>query len=439
MRPSRILDAIRWSPIVEIELISLFVIVVAAFLAPLVSAIVPKKMIPETVFLLIAGMVIGPNVLGIANTDAAISLLSDLGLGFLFLLAGYEIDPAELGGKQGRHGLYTWIVTFAIAMGICVAIPDFQENPMGWLAAAIALTTTAFGTLVPILHDRGLVGTRIGDAIFSYGTWGELCPIIVIALILSSRSTWVTLVILATFAAIAIATALIPKRIKSRFGAASDFIEKNRDTNAQILIRIVMVLLVGLVTVSAVFDLDIVLGAFAAGFVLRYVIPEGDKRLEGKLKSIGYGFFIPLFFIVSGMAINPVAVTEYPLLLVLFVIALLLVRALPIFFALRIFKETKYMDRFGRATIALYCTTALPLIVAITNIAVSTGTMSSDIASLLVAAGGITVFLMPLFASISLKHIHCTPADVEAGICKVVVIDGEEKIVPNTWKWKADE
>lgn len=376
-----------------------------ALLAPILSALVPNRMVPETVLLLIAGMVLGPHVLAVAQPDAAITLFSDLGLGFLFLLAGYEINPQELAGKQGRHGLFTWFVTLAIAMVICIATPDFQSNQIGWLAAAIALTTTAFGTLVPILHERGLVGTRIGKSIFAYGTWGEIGPIIVIALILSTRKTWVTLAILAAFALIAVAAALIPKRIWENGMHLPKFFERNRDTNAQITVRSVMVLLVGLVMVSALFDLDIVLGAFAAGFVLRFLIPGGDQGLERKLNGIGYGFFIPLFFVVSGMAINPMAVAEYPLLLVLFIVALLLVRALPIYVALRISPETRDMDGHSRATVALYCTTALPLIVAITNIATGAGAMSADIASLLVAAGGLTVFLMPLLASFALKHI----------------------------------
>lgn len=405
----------------EVELVSLFSIVAISLLAPIVTAIIPHKLVPETVFLLIAGMVIGPNVLDIAHADAAINLLSDLGLGFLFLLAGYEIDPHELSGKQGRHGLLTWIVTFALAVAICVATPEFESNKIGWLATAIALTTTAFGTLVPILHERGLVGTRIGKAIFAYGTWGELCPIIVIALILSTRSTWLTLAILLAFAAIAVAAAVIPKRIWEKAQRLPKFIERNQDTNAQITIRAVMVLLVGLVMVSALFDLDIVLGAFASGFVLRFIIPGGDMRLETKLNGIGYGFFVPLFFVVSGMAIDPMAVAAYPLMLVLFIAALLAVRALPIFFALRIAPETRDMDTHGRATIALYCTTALPLIVAITNIATSVGAMSPDVASLLVAAGGITVFLMPLLASFALKRIKCTPQDAADGICELPV------------------
>ena len=405
------------TPGLEADLISLFCIVAVALLAPIISALVPNRAIPETVFLLIAGMALGPNVLGIAHPDAAITLLSNLGLGFLFLLAGYEINPQELAGKQGRHGLLTWIVTFAIAIAICIAMPTFQTNHTGWLAAAIALTTTAFGALVPILHERGLMSTRIGKAIFAYGTWGEIGPIIVTALVLSSRKTWVTLAILAAFALIAVAAAVIPKRIWENGIHLPKFFKSNRDTNAQIVVRFVMVLLVGLVTISALFDLDIVLGAFAAGFVLRFLMPDGNAGLEHKLNGIGYGFFVPLFFVVSGMAINPLAVTEHPLLLVVFIATLLIVRTTPIYIALHISHETRDMDPHSRATIALYCTAALPLIVAITNIAVNAGAMPPDIASVLVAAGGITVFLMPLLASFALKRIknasHANECSIE--------------------------
>lgn len=387
----------------DADFISLFAISLAAFICPILSSLIPRKLIPETVFLLIAGMIIGPNVLGIASEDAAVTLFSDMGLGFLFLLAGYEINPAELTGKQGRHGFITWLSTFAIALGICFAVPESHDNLFGWLAAAIALTTTAFGTLVPILHERGLVGTPVGNAIYSYGTWGELAPVIAIAIMLSTRQTWITLAVLGAFALIAIIVAIIPRRIRDKKTVATEYIEENRDTNAQIIVRAVMVLLVGLLALSALFELDLVLGAFAAGFILRFIIPEGDKHLEHKLDAIGYGFFIPLFFVVSGMSIDPAAIASYPMLLVLFIAALLVVRALPIFVALRLFPESRSMSVGNRATVALYCTTALPLIVAVTSIATSAGAMSDAMASLLIAAGGITVFIMPAASALTFK------------------------------------
>ena len=296
----------------------------------------------------------------------------------------------------------TWLVTLGLAIGITAILPEMRDNFIGWMAAAIALTTTAFGTLLPILHDRGLMGTRLGDSIVAYGTWGEICPIIAIALVMSTRKTWVTVVILAAFAIIAVLAAVVPRRLWERGTALTGFVSRNAETNSQMAVRGVMVLLVGLLAVSALFDLDIVLGSFAAGFVLRFIMPHGDQGLERKLNGIGYGFFIPLFFVVSGMGIDPQAVVERPGPLFLFIGMLLLVRALPIYNALRLNPDTRDMDPSARATVALYCTMALPLIVAVTSIATTTGAMDAETASVLVAAGGITVLLMPLLATATL-------------------------------------
>ncbi len=389
----------------EFELISLLCIVVVAFICPLISSFLPNKLIPETVFLLLFGMLLGPNVAGIIDTGDAISLLSDLGLSFLFLLAGYEIDPKTLRSSQGKHGFFTWIASFAVTMLIVFLFPGFSENPIMHLALGIALTTTAYGTIVPILHERNIVGTKIGDAVIAYGTWGELCPIIAIALLLSSRSAWVTGIVLLAFAILAITSAVIPKKLAEKGTHMVQFVQDNSDTNSQMTVRGVMILLMGLVCISALFGLDIVLGAFAAGFALRAILPHGNEGLEIKLQGIGYGFFVPLFFIISGTKIDPSAVATSPLLLLAFIALLILMRAVPIYIGLSLSKESHNMSSRNKATVSLYCTTALPLIVAVTSVAVSSGAMSQQMASVLISAGGISVLLMPLLASLTLHTI----------------------------------
>lgn len=382
----------------DLELTSLFVIVGMAFLCPLLATFIPRKLIPETVFLLVAGMLVGPNVAGWVTVDPAINLLSDLGLAFLFLLAGYEIDVNEITGKGGKAGLATWFVTFAIALGIGIPLGIHFDNMTLGFAAAIALSTTAFGTLVPILKDRGLMENEIGKEVVNYGVWGELCPIFAITLLLSTRSTWINILLLAIFVAIAVVAAFFYKKLGEEGDKLGELIRSNANTNSQLGVRAVVVLLVGLVALSALFDLDMVLGAFAAGFVLRVMIPQGDSSLDKKLNAMGYGFFIPLFFIVSGMSIDPASVIEQPFILVVFFIVLIVVRALPILGALNISKRTRSLPPRSKAAISLYCTTALPLIVAVTSVAVSAGAMSQDIASILITAGGNTVLIMPLLA-----------------------------------------
>ena len=151
------------------------------------------------------------------------------------------------------------------------------------------------------------------------------------------------------------------------------------------------------------FQLDVVLGAFAAGFILRFVTPNGNHTLNLKLEGVGYGFLIPVFFVVSDASIDVKAVVANPALLITFIIMLLLVRAVPIFVATTLDHRVNPLDPQDKLTVSLYCTTALPLIVAVTSLAVQGGTMHQTTASTLVAAGAVTVFLMPLLGGLTSK------------------------------------
>lgn len=328
------------------ELVSLTIIMAVAAVSPIVAQLIPGRFIPQTVLLLVTGAALGPYGLGVIEVNDAVKLLSELGMAFLFLLAGYEIDPKRLAGHQGKVGLVTWIITLGLAGLVVTLLPFFARQGIDGIATVIALTTTALGTLMPILKERNLEGTPIGDAIISYGTWGELGPILAMAILLSTRTGWQTM---------------------------------------------------------------LVLGAFAAGFILRYIIPDGSKSLEMKLEGVGYGFLIPVFFVVSGAAINVRAVAGRPALLVAFIVMLMLIRAVPVYVALSLDKRENPLSSHHRVTVALYCTTALPIIVAVTSLAVKVGTMQSDTASTLVAAGAITVFLMPLLGSITYQVADVHP------------------------------
>ena len=259
---------------------------------------------------------------------------------------------------------------------------------------------------MPILAERGLLGTRIGDLVLSYGTYGEIMPILAISLLLTTRAKWVTVIILLLFAAIAVVVGVQAKRFRHVGNQAYDFLVDRANSGSQTLVRATICLLICLVAISAIFDLDIILGAFAAGFVLRYVVPEGNRSLEHKLEGIGYGFLIPLFFVVSGASIDLSAIGAKPLMLVVFIVLLLVVRFVPIMVSLRLNRQTRNMHWSDRVTVAFYCTTALPLIVAVTNVAVSAEAMDPATASVMVAAGAISVFLMPLLASICQRMVN---------------------------------
>lgn len=391
------------------SLISLAVIALIAALCPLIAQFIPGKPIPESVLLLVAGALLGPHIAGVIQVDESITLVSELGLAFLFLLAGFEIDPQELTSREGKRGLGTWIITFIIALVIVFSLLGSRVSTHGMIAMTILLTTTALGTLLPILQDRELLDTEVGKLVIQYGTWGEVGPVLAMTVLLSARAHWQTAVILLGLVIICVGAARAGAKSIERGNRVYQFLEEKADSTAQPIMRFCVLLLITLVAFSALFDLDIVLGAFAAGFVLRYILPQGSERLETKINGLAYGFLIPVFFVVSGTTIDLLAVTAMPGLLVLFILALLVIRAVPIYIALSTPFSDERLTPSNRLSVAFYCTTALPLIVAVTSVAVHAGIMETDIASVLVAAGALTVFIMPLLASIAYRVADAEP------------------------------
>lgn len=392
------------------EFTSLFVITVIAVFAPIIAHVIPRKLIPETVILVVAGMVFGPHMLGFISLTDSIKLLTELGLAFLFLLAGYEIEVEEMRGKRGRSAFIGWIATFLISLGLAWMLPH-TSGYIEKFALAIAFSATALGTLIPILKERGLMHSNVGKDVLAHGTLGELGPIIAMALLLSVRSAWHTFVILVVFLIVSITCAIIPVKARQAGSKLVELIHLKAETTAQTTVRLTVALMVSLVLLAYVFDLDVVLGAFAAGFVIRLIVPLGNKELEQKLDGLAYGFLIPLFFVTSGASINVLTVLETPWVLVLVVFGLLLARAIPVYFSTFLTVEgDKYTPR-DRLTIALYATTSLPIIVAVTHVAAEAGAMGPRVASILIAGGALSVLLMPLLASISYSAADAHPID----------------------------
>lgn len=169
------------SPIVSKFWIALF-----AMLAP-TAARLSRGYVPDVVFLLVFGMVLGPNALGWAGSAGGVDLLSELGLGMLFLLAGYELDPALLRGKPGRTAWAVWGVCLLFALGLLTLVA-WDVDPITRIAVAIAMTSTALGTLLPIVKQEGVLEQPLGRAVLAHGAVGEPAPIIAMSVLLSSRN-----------------------------------------------------------------------------------------------------------------------------------------------------------------------------------------------------------------------------------------------------------
>lgn len=383
------------------QLLSLSVTMLVAALAPFVASLVPGRAIPEVVFLVFAGALLGPYGADVIRTSGgALSLVSELGMAFLFLMAGYEIKPSELVGTMGRHASICWGISLAAAIAL-VSLTGFSRfTGMAGIAFAIMLTTTAYGTLAPIMRARDLTNTSVGRAVTAYGATGEVLPVIAVALMLSTRSLLVTVIVLVVFMLVCVRIAHLSTstaRIGARF---RDFVRSSAGATTQTPLRLVVLLLVFLLFLAEVAGFDSVLGAFAAGFVLRVFFPDGSDELETRLEVIGNGFLIPAFFVISGAGIDLSAALADPGLLFLFIGLLIAVRGVSVAVSLRVNPETRMMEPQERFVTTAYCVMALPLVVAITQIVVDAGAMTSQDASVLVTAGAITVLVVPVLTSL---------------------------------------
>ena len=381
---------------------SLFWISLVAVVAPLLAGLVPRRLVPEVVILLGLGVAIGPFGAGLAGTDEAIGLLRELGLAMLFLLAGFEIELSELTGRAGRVALATWLGSLLLAFATVVLL-GVTEVLDAEVAVAIALTSTALGTLLPVLKDAGLLRSPVGEHVLRHGAYGELGPVVAMAVLLGARGALGSLIVLAAFLAIAVLLALPSIRIRRETSRVLGLIRAGAETTGQTPVRLTVLLLVTLIAVASAFQLDIVLGAFAAGFILRLAIPEGDERLEARLEGISFGFLIPIFFVTSGMAIDPRAILDHPDAFVAVIALIVLARGVPVLLVSR-FSRTAGGRLGGRESLAVaaYCATGLPIIVAVTSVAVTAGEMTGANASLLVGAGAATVLLFPMAGTLLL-------------------------------------
>jgi Kef-type K+ transport system membrane component KefB len=368
---------------------TLLVAAVVAALAPVLVALLPGPRIPQVVVLLAGGVLIGPQVLGWANRPA-IDLLANVGLGFLFLLAGYELDLHLFRERPGRLAIVAWLVTVALAaatVGVLAAIGFVRA----FVPVALGLTTTALGTLLPILRDNDMLGGRFGRYLLAAGAVGELFPVFAIAVFLGASNKFVALGSLVAVGVLAVVLSFAPRLVRGN--RLERILQEGEGSTAQTTVRWTVVLLLLLLLIAEEFGLDVVLGAFLAGIVLRRWAPGDVHSLEEKLDAIGYGFFIPLFFVASGMSLDIRSIAEAPLRLLVFFVLLLAVRGVP---ALFLYRDA--LPPVRRVQLMFLTATALPLLVALAEIGLRNGTMLPENAAALVGAGALSVLVFPMAA-----------------------------------------
>lgn len=371
---------------------ALLVVLFVAAMAPLFNELPIRLRLPLVVLELVFGMIVGPHGLDLISAEGHLRMLSSLGLSFLFFLAGMELDFSTLKGPPLKLGALGWLLSITIAVAVTHSLAAIGLVSDA-LLVAVALSTTAIGTLLPILREAGELDTRFGRFVLGAGAIGEFGPIVLFSLIMAGdQGLMMRSGLLATFVLIALACAGLFLRIRPPH--VVDVLSRGLMSTNQLPIRMSMLLLGGLVVLADVLGLDILLGAFAAGTLVGLVARgPGTEAFHTKLDAIGFGFLIPIFFVTSGAQMDLPAlfasansIARVPL----FLLLLLVVRGAP---ALLYRKE---LDAGDQRLLALFSATSLPLIVVITEVGKASGKMQHANAAALVGAGILSVLIFPL-------------------------------------------
>jgi Kef-type K+ transport system membrane component KefB len=374
----------------------LFVVTLIAVGAPmLVTAL--RLRIPAPVIEIVAGIVVGPSVLKWVKIDTPISVLALIGVAFLLFLAGLEIDLERLRGKLLRISLLAYAITLAIGVmiGIGAHAAGLVRNP---LLAAVALSATSLGLVVPVLKDAGKAESTVGQYTIAAATVADFGAVLLLSLLFSASKggPGSKVFMFASFIVVVLAVAVGLGRAgrTMRFDA---LVTRLQDTTAEIRVRIAVALLIGFVALAERVGLETILGAFLAGAVLNFVDRDtmSHPRFRLKLDAVGYGFVIPVFFVASGIMLDLRGVFSSASGIVripVFLLALLIVRGVP---ALMFRRE---IGLRGSAAAGLLQATSLPFIVTATTIGVSIGAISAVTGAAMVCAGLLSVIIFPAIA-----------------------------------------
>src|SRR4051812_20147939 len=374
---------------------NLLLVMAVAFAAPLTLGFFPRLQLPSVVLEILAGILIGPSVLGWAEVDQAVQVVALIGLAFVLFLAGLEIEFEKLRGPLLRLTAAGFALSFAIAIAVSLLLSagGLVDTP---LLVAIILCATSLGVLVPVLKDAGEIGSSFGQLIIAAASIADFGAIILLSVFFSGEGgTGSTLLLLGSLIALAVVVFAVVRGAERSMRIRADLL-RLQDTTAQIRVRAALVLFVGFAAVAQELGLEVILGAFIAGTVLSLV--DRDEVMthpdfRRKLEAIAFGFFIPVFFVTTGVRFDLDALTASASALVmvpLFLAALVVVRGLPALLYRRLIDGRRVL------VAGLMQATSLPFIVAASTIGVDLGLVDPAGSAALIGAGLLSVLLFPL-------------------------------------------
>lgn len=433
------------------EVAQLALIAVAAVLAPVVVGPLRRFAIPAVVFEIMFGIVLGPQVLDLVRPTGIVAALSTLGLTMLMFLAGYELRLSSVAGDPLRLAGLSWGMSVVLA-GLVGLVIHLTGALHGEWVTTLALTTTALGTLLPVLRDSGVLKTDFGRYALAVGSVAEFGPIVLVAVVLGAAPALVSVLLLAAYGLLVVGAALLAHR---PWGApVTKALRRGLHASSQLPIRVTLLFLLLLALVAGELGIDVLLGAFAGGVVVRIATgprtdpessvesdPEsGEPDTDGKsdtesdaqsdaqsdtesdaestfatkMEAIAFGMLVPVFFVVSGTRIDLVSLTASPgswVIVPVFLLLMVVVRGTPVLFCYR-----TVLPRRQRLALAVMSGTGLPLIVVITTIGTTNGFLSTADAAAMVAAGMLSVLVLPSVALSMLGRDRDVPAEPGAGL-----------------------
>ena len=283
-------------------------------------------------------------------------------------LAGFEMDLDRIRGRPLRNASVGWALSLVLAI-VAASAAVASGLAVSVVLIALALTTTAIGTLVPILADAAELDTPFGGHMLAIGAAGEFLPLAAVTMLAADRSAAATGLVLGAFVLLAVAAAALA--LRPRHPRIGRLLATGLHASSQLPVRAIVLLVVGLVFIASHLGLDALLGAFAAGLVARLANRgEHAAAVEAKISAVAGGVFVPAFFVVTGIGFDLRALTSDPAAAVrvpVFLLAFLAVRGLPTIWSLR-----HDLGRNDRVAAGVLGATALPLVVAITTLGLET-------------------------------------------------------------------
>lgn len=375
----------------------LVIVLAVAAGAPLLLGLLPWLQLPGALLEILAGIVLGPSVLGWVTPDATIRALALLGLSFLLFLAGFEIDLRRFRGTLGRRVALSLGISVLAAVAVGAVLVALGVG--GAALIGVALLATSLGLVVPVLADSGALERPVGRIALAGASAGEVAAVVLLSVGLAGTDTPLAgrLLLLGLLLAALGAVAVVVLGAE-RSMRITGLVARLADTSAQIRVRLTVLLVAGLALAAQLLGFEAILGAFLAGLLLRALDPEPGRThppYPVKLDAVGYGLLVPVFFVTSGLTLDlrglvaqPAAIAAVPA----FVGALLLVRALPVV-AFR-----GELPRRELVAAGLLQATSLPLLLAAVEIGDEMGLLDPATGAGLVAAGLVSVLVFPAVA-----------------------------------------